>query len=260
MTFRMCFDKARQNIRIHWNAHLLPRQVFGGSRTTLYVDGISVYELDKEDGKIVQHRIEQLLINNTPVRPKEGVFVALRDQHTVTIPSFARSSNNQVAEFQSWSTTTNHGDDEPSSLFAVASNDDYPNLDWDALDRKNKSRQKFGLEPLTPEEFLDIEAKVQAMESQNRAAAQHQSSAAAEMSNKKPKDSILDKLFGALQDTCESNFDCERPEVCCDFGFTKKCCMSGSPVIDLRGQPAYVPVPVDVNFPGDNYYDRRRNY
>merc|ERR1711865_1291319 len=29
---------------------------------------------------------------------------------------------------------------------------------------------------------------------------------------------IFQKLFGdALEDTCESNYDCQRPEVCCDI-------------------------------------------
>merc|ERR1712107_549325 len=43
LTFRMCFDKARQNIRVHWNAQMIPKALFGGYKTTLHVDGISVY-------------------------------------------------------------------------------------------------------------------------------------------------------------------------------------------------------------------------
>jgi hypothetical protein len=42
---------------------------------------------------------------------------------------------------------------------------------------------------------------------------------------------------------CESNFDCVRPEVCCDFLFKKFCCSSGKMAHDLQLQYATVPVP-----------------
>lgn len=258
MTFRMCFDKARQNIRIHWNARVVPREIFG-RRRPLHVDGISVYEFDRETGEIVQHRIEKLLMNSEELRPEEGVIAAIRNQHTVTVPSFSKS--NQLVEFQSFHSFVNP---RLPSLFAVeesaafAANSDYPDLDWEKLEAKNKSRKKFGLKPLTPEEFLELEAQVEQMDSQQRQ--QAASMAAAELSKKKAGDkgSFFDKLFGdVLKDTCESNYDCERPEVCCDFGFKKMCCRSGTPVVNgPRPQLALVPVPVDVNMP-DDYPPRR---
>jgi hypothetical protein len=42
---------------------------------------------------------------------------------------------------------------------------------------------------------------------------------------------------------CESNYDCQRPEVCCDFHFTKQCCSSGIMARELTLQYATVPVP-----------------
>ncbi|KAG7359066.1 EF hand domain containing protein [Nitzschia inconspicua] len=45
------------------------------------------------------------------------------------------------------------------------------------------------------------------------------------------------------EDACESNFDCVRPEVCCDFHFKKFCCSSGEMTRNLQLQYATVPVP-----------------
>ena len=47
------------------------------------------------------------------------------------------------------------------------------------------------------------------------------------------KDNILGKIFGGvLKNGCESNFDCERPQVCCDVGFKKICCSNGLGIVD----------------------------
>lgn len=76
---RMVYDFARQSIRISWNAILVPK-VVGNRRNALYVDGISIYKMDSKSGKIVEHRVERMLINNIPVRPPYGVLSALRDE------------------------------------------------------------------------------------------------------------------------------------------------------------------------------------
>lgn len=283
MQFRMCFDKARRNIRIHWNAAVIPREIFGGSRKVLHVDGISVYELDSDTGNIVQHRIEQLLINNMPVRPKEGVIAALRDEHRVTVPSFfqpppfdqsnilrfqmagrgslptslfameasesedPQNSNNNAAA------NTNTGGSSGASKSGDGGGDGNPAaltmsiaFDPERFEAKNKSRKKFGLKPLTEDEFMEIELQVQQLDAEvkQRAAAQ------AAQKQEKPKQSgpsFVERLFGnVLRDTCETNWDCERPEVCCDFGFKKMCCSSGSLVANGVPQPALVPVPVEI--------------
>jgi len=250
LTFRMCYDKARRNIRIHWNAEVVPRQIFGGSRTTLFIDGISVYEMDRDTGNITQHRIEQLIMNNMPVRPKEGVIERLRQEHGVTVPSYIQKMPEQVLKFQTMNPFTALF--RPTSLFAMeasSSKDEFSDLDWEALERKNKSRKKFGLKPLTPEEYLELQTQVSELEQRQRAAAAASSSAAEMSEQAEPKPSFMDKLFGnVLRDTCESNFDCERPEVCCDFGFQKRCCASGNMV---GVQPKYqaIPVPVDIGYP-----------
>jgi hypothetical protein len=72
--YRMVYDFARSSIRISWNAMLIPK-VLG---SPLYVDGISYYQLDAASGKITEHRVENLIINNTPVAPPYGIFSMLQ--------------------------------------------------------------------------------------------------------------------------------------------------------------------------------------
>jgi hypothetical protein len=272
ITFRMCYDQARHAIRIHWNARVVPREIFGGARTTLYVDGISCYEMDRKTGKITQHRIEQLLMNNDPVRPKGGVIAALQ-REAGSVPSFitnspggssmhiGSNSSSIVMEFQPIDPIKAlfkgpNSRQLPSSLFAMEasggsnSNSDSdaesPDFDYESFNSKNKSRKKFGLKALTEQEFLELEAAVEEMGTQQEQKRAIAAASAAEMSKKKNKKAgFLENLFGnVMQDTCESNYDCLRPEVCCDFGFKKMCCSSGQMIIDGLRPPQMQPVRV----------------
>ena len=73
---RMIYDFARQSIRVSWNVELVPK-IVGNRRNSLFIDGISVYDMDSESGKIIEHRIEKILINNTPIKPPYGIANAL---------------------------------------------------------------------------------------------------------------------------------------------------------------------------------------
>mmetsp|Transcript_16584 Transcript_16584/g.19206 ORF Transcript_16584/g.19206 Transcript_16584/m.19206 type:complete len:108 (+) Transcript_16584:690-1013(+) len=75
----MMYDFARQSIRISWNAVLVPK-VVGNRRNAMYVDGISIYKMDSNSGKIIEHTVDKLLINNTPVQPPYSVLSALKDE------------------------------------------------------------------------------------------------------------------------------------------------------------------------------------
>ena len=262
LTFRMCYDKARRNIRVSWNAEVVPKAIFGGVRTTLHVDGISVYEISRKTGMITQHRIERLVINDNPITPSEGVFAMLRNEHDESVPVF----NSQSLEFRQaqhsslFSSIYKSSDETLSSTALMGASDDssegsmpreaYPGLDWDAYARKNASRKKFGLGPVTPEEFMETEAQIQQLASQQQQQAASASAAAATEVTEKSKnrgESFLDKLFGSIgPEACESNFDCHRPEVCCDFGFKKICCASGSMVGNRALEAPLVPVPADI--------------
>jgi len=58
------------------------------------------------------------------------------------------------------------------------------------------------------------------------------------------REGVFQSFMGSMfQDTCQSNFDCNRPEVCCDFGFKKICCSSGNTNRDIENELALIPVP-----------------
>ncbi len=65
---RMVYDWARGSIRMSWNAVIVPK-VVGNRRNALYLDGVSMYKLDTESGKIIEHKIENVILNNTPLSP-----------------------------------------------------------------------------------------------------------------------------------------------------------------------------------------------
>jgi len=91
---RMIYDATRSQIRVSYNARLVPKLgmvaslglgFVGSVHRTVHVDGISVYSMDlsstytedehgniiKNDGagKIIEHRIEKLLVNGAPLSP-----------------------------------------------------------------------------------------------------------------------------------------------------------------------------------------------
>jgi len=76
---RMVYDFARSSIRISWNACLVPK-VVGNRRNALYIDGVSVYKLDRVSGKIMEHKVENMIINNTPIVPPNGILTALSEE------------------------------------------------------------------------------------------------------------------------------------------------------------------------------------
>lgn len=294
LTFRMCFDKARQNIRIHWNAQVIPKAIFGGYKTTLYADGISVYEISRNSGNITQHRIERLVINDNAIAPENGVFAAMRrvaaksevdgipifsvdfncDSDDEECTFYSSSGPSHIAQFQNFAPATRSvlfsrsAEDESlrtqrTAIESSSSSFDGNNNEWgDALEKKNLARKKFGLKPLTPEEFLDLQKQVQELDSQQQ---QRAAAAAAEMAEKKKRETpgFLQKLIGsALENTCETNFDCEYPLACCDYGIKKVCCRNGLGIFDgpppqsREGQWAEIPV---IANPGPNPPDYGRD-
>ena len=269
LTFRVHYDGARRNIRVSWNAILIPRIIYGGIRNRLHVDGISVYELDYMSGLINQHRIERLLINDAPVQAPQGIFLAIAREamsgpEGIPILSLDRHLDGVdgrfVMEFQqgshiltnsslfSDSNTNNHDLD---LMHSMAIN--HPLFNQEGYDKKNASRKKFGLPPISPSEYVDIQVKVQELDGEQRAKASAVESSNASDMKQKRKGNVLEKIFGnTFESTCESNFDCERPEICCDFGFVKRCCRSGLPIFDgspAQLQPKLVPVRAGSGLP-----------
>ena len=136
----------------------------------------------------------------------------------------------------------------------VCDADDY----WKDLEEKNKMRRKYGLQPLTPEQFVVLQAQILEMEEINQkkfaeakveAKAIRDKEASASAADNKSVSGKLKGIFGSVfEDTCESNFDCDRPEVCCDFGFKKTCCEGGKTAKKLYGEYEAVPIPLGKTY------------
>jgi hypothetical protein len=77
----MVYDFCRSSIRISWHLVLVPKLM----GNPIYVDGISYYQLDASSGKITEHKVENLMINNTPVAPPYGIFSLLQQDSFSTL-------------------------------------------------------------------------------------------------------------------------------------------------------------------------------
>ena len=267
-----------------WNVELVPKMIYGGTRNTLHVDGISEYHLDRESGLITDHRITHLLINDQAVRPANGIFRALADmaggagqQHLdqpegVPVffrPTAATTTTTPLVEFRTRPPPPigNAAGSSSSSLFSSNPNEhaadtsemgfNHAPYDRDALQRKNASRKKFGMRPLTPEEFVAVEEEVRSMDAINKKKASYLAEKLAQQSSnrkKKKEDSFLSNIFGGVfKNGCESNFDCERPQVCCDVGFKRICCSNGLGIVDGIPVERYERGLLRVPLPNDNY-------
>jgi hypothetical protein len=78
LQFRIVYDFCRSEIRVSW--HLELHNKLFPSQRPLHVDGISSYKMDVASGKVIEHKIENLLINNTPVQPPYGIFGMMREE------------------------------------------------------------------------------------------------------------------------------------------------------------------------------------
>lgn len=278
-SIRVGYDWARKCIRVSWNVELEPKRIYGGGfpRNTLHVDGISEYYLDCSTGLITEHRVSHLLINDQTVRPTNGIFNALAEISPINpdgVPEGVPVSfDNEdvlpppvVVKFHTWNPLA---DRRSTSLFSnptgqamrLPNPDSNNNIntespipyDRDALQRKNDSRKKFGMPPLTPEEFIVLEEEVRAMDAMNKKKAAYLAERIADAKNSKKKDGFLDSIFGgALKNGCENNFDCERPQVCCDVGFKKICCNNGLGIVDGIPVENYQRGVLRVPLPNDN--------
>jgi len=75
--YRMVYDFCRSSIRISWHVVLYPKVPIG---RPFHVDGISYYQLHPDTGKINEHKLERLVINQTPATPPYGIW-SLLQQH-----------------------------------------------------------------------------------------------------------------------------------------------------------------------------------
>jgi len=140
-----------------------------------------------------------------------------------------------------------------SAIFGPNSlSDNSQQFDNAAYLKRNASRKKFGLEPLSPEDFLALQAEVKAMEqvqSEKRETYKKQNEQSrhegrSRTLSKSGDKGLFENLFGSsARRSCQSHDDCENPEACCDMLLGKVCCYNGvgSRLEELK--PAWVTVP-----------------
>ena len=133
----------------------------------------------------------------------------------------------------------------PSGQPSKTSLDKLPKrIDKEAFESKNKARAKFGLKPLSIEEYLDIEDQIREMEA--KYLAEQQQDEIGER-NENSNHNFFDQVMDFLNiNTCTTHFDCEYPEVCCDLGLKKVCCDIGLPVNNFFTDKELAPVPIPV--------------
>mmetsp|Transcript_12743 Transcript_12743/g.19235 ORF Transcript_12743/g.19235 Transcript_12743/m.19235 type:complete len:424 (-) Transcript_12743:96-1367(-) len=266
ITFRLVYDWARNNVRISWNAVLVPKPIYGGVRNKLFVDGISVYEVDRGTGKICKHTIESLVVNDSPVRAPQGVIYGLANeivnpQGTGGIPVLSVAGGkggkmqvgmDDVLKIGSMGKKESY----VGALYSLSETSSRASASDDAFESKNMARKKFGLPPLSREEFEALEALVKEQsasvkETQKQLAAQ----LAREEERKKRKAGNF--FTNALKDECVENWDCERPYVCCDLIFKKICCNNGVGIPSRIPNGKAAEIPVTDGYPEGEVFDDR---
>lgn len=256
VTFRLVYDWARNNVRVSWNAVLVPKIIYGGVRNKLYVDGISVYEVDRMSGLISKHSIERLVVNDSPVRSPQGVLHGLAAE--IINPSGGEVPVLGLAGADNSNTNFAFKNNFQMSMSSSDNSSDISSEDAAEFDRKNLARKKFGLPPITIDEFLKLQAEVsQQREAVQESLRKQQLAKQMEEEKKKKEGNIFTKMFEkATKDECESNWDCERPLVCCDLIVKKMCCNSGMKVNNF-GPGDLAEVRVTDGYPQEPVYDDR---
>jgi len=178
--------------------------------------------------------------------------------------SSLKSSKSKSSSSLSMASSSSSSSTPPSGLLSqnmgnniMAMNSMNINNDEAALKKKNLLRRKFGLEPIDMKEFMELEGQIAELDYQQQlkkkeadamAAIEMEQRIAKQKQKEESGGNIFQRMFGdAVKDTCESNYDCQRPEVCCDMGFKKMCCSNGMRVFNAPDPRVLVPVTITPN-------------
>merc|ERR1712032_84305 len=130
-------------------------------------------------------------------------------------------------------------DEFSTALKALANNDGF--------ESKNSARAKFGLKPLSMEEYEELQKQVKDMVSSNNGASSSTGEAVRERKATNSISAIWDKFKNDVMkdvsgpETCESAWDCESPKNCCDSG------------LGVNANPIFDPIPVRIDDEREEY-------
>lgn len=284
VTFRMV--TSGDTIRVRWNAKLWVRDprmafpgIFGDEAPVIVVDGVSVYEVNAT-GFIHTHRLENVEITPTGVKAALDGLLFAWPRAEVASPAIASpfattldhpfaakleqalenafGPEERVLQIASGAPTSGHAAAAPDAAAAadvvrvpVAVGGMLPSRPGMA------STAARGRTPvpvlLAGETPMERAARERAEDTEK--AKQLSALRAPKAASGRSGAGALGGLLGAFKDMaapqgCESSYDCERPQVCCDLGFAHICCNSGMmigmpQVQDPVLQPQAIPIPVD---------------
>ena len=257
VTYRLVV--ADERIRVRWTAKLWMRDPAlgitttpNGDRAVVHLDGVSNYDLDSE-GKIRKHTIENIILRGADA---EAAPMELQ----LAWPKMAGALSPELALPYPFLTPLNEaakGWVPPKGLAWLVG---------PAPTHEQSSSSGGGGASPAPKRSRGGEPQMSAGESPMERAARERAEdaekarALAEL--RKPKEDgmrQMKNMFGvSLPQQCETSYDCERPDVCCDLLFGSFCCSGGLMIPEVTREKALqrqaIPIPVEVDkdlpFPG----------
>jgi hypothetical protein len=241
-------------IRVRWSAKLWMRdpalgltKMANGEPAVVHLDGVSNYHLDAE-GKIYKHVIENIIMRGSeeaqPVQlalswPKMGLTPEL----ALPMPFGLRPldapntwSPPEALKALFTADSESHAAQQPTAQQQPAS---------PVHSRAAKPVKRRGGEPQASESYETP------MQRAARERAEDAERAARLEELRAPEQESVTKRMGlTMPQACETSYDCERPDVCCDLLFGSVCCNGGLmiPSVDRQQgvlQRQAIPIPVD---------------
>ena len=219
-----------------------------GEPAVVHLDGVSNYDLNDE-GKIVRHVMENIIMRGS--EQAEPVKLALN------WPSVSAGGTPELAGAPFFRPVdTAAGWAPPRSLSAFF---EEPTLFEPAEAKEAAPAPQQQNIAARPSKRRTSEPHASAMESPMERAARERAEDAEkaqrlEELRSQSADERQSTLFGvSMPQQCETSYDCERPDVCCDLLFSKVCCNGGLMIPTSDGAAALqrqaIPIPVEKDQP-----------
>merc|ERR1719440_2584787 len=250
-------------IKVRWSAKLWMRDpiigstsMYNGEPAVVHLDGVSNYDLD-DNGQIYKHSIENIVMNG----PNEAAPVQLQlawPNLGLASPELAMPSPffRPLDAGKGWA--------PPEALKAFF---DLSEVDASAhthTQQQQQQQQSRASSPIAAASAKPRAGDVKAMvpdeygdETPMERAARERAEDAAKAALIKSKRDAANaavapsrNLFGlATPQPCETSYDCEQPDVCCDLLFGSVCCGGGMMIPTTDGkvgmQRQAIPIPVE---------------
>ena len=224
-----------------------------GEPAVVHLDGVSNYDLDDE-GKIYKHVIENIIM-----RGKEGaepVQLAIKWPTMGLTPDLVPAGNPMRFGLRPLDAARDWTPPEAlRALFDSADADEpttqQPQSPAGPHSHAAQPKQRRGGSPQAVASG-DDESPMQRA-SRERQEDAERANTLAEMRAPKPEGKGFNPFKRAMPQACETSYDCERPDVCCDLLFGSVCCSGGIliPTTDGKAQlqRQAIPIPVERDPP-----------